>query len=81
METVEDTDRLVITLDQDEIQKKFVELNGIWLNVSDISDQVSASMTEKFNEIKNTTQASEALGIKADIDENVRVFSIMPSLK
>ena len=81
METVGQTDRLVITLDQGEIQKKYASLNDIWVNTQQVSDVADEATTEKFDQIKNATQAAEELGLDPQIDENVRVFSIVPSLK
>ena len=81
MEDLNGTERFTITLNTGEIDKKFVELNDIWLNIDNINDSASASMTEKFNEIKNTTQSAEALGIKADIDPNIKGFSLTPQFK
>ena len=81
METVGNADRLVITLNQGEIQKKYALLNEIWINTEEVSDVADEAMTKEFNKIKNATQAAEALDVDPQIDESVRVFSIMPSLK
>ena len=49
METVGNADRLVITLNQGEIQKKYALLNQIWINTEQVSDVADEAMTEEFN--------------------------------
>ena len=82
-ETIEGKQRYTVTIDQDEIQTKFVELSkDLWVDATNVSNVPNSAMVEKFNQVKNAEKASKELGLASpDMDMSVKTYSIIPSLK
>ena len=82
-ETIEGKQRYTVTIDEGEIQTKFVELSeDLWVDATNVSNVPNSTMVEKFNEVKNAKKASEELGLASpDMDMSVKTYSIIPSLK
>ena len=82
-ETIEGKQRYTVTIDEGEIQTKFVELSeDLWVDATNVSNVPNSTMVEKFNQVKNAKKASKELGLESpDMDMSVKTYSIIPSLK
>ena len=78
MQTIGDTDRLTVVMENGEDTTRFVKLGEVWVCPDDISLPVSAGLSNELDLVQQQYELDSSVDV---VGREIKTFSILPQLK